>query len=65
MVGLCRVGSGLIKINVRAPARRYCMPRSNLRETAMPFDSIIVISAVVAAFVAFGLTLAWAHSRAH
>ncbi len=31
----------------------------------MPFDSIIVISSVIAAFVAFGLTLAYAHRKAH
>lgn len=31
----------------------------------MPFDSIIVITAVVIAFFAFGLTLAWAHRQAH
>jgi len=31
----------------------------------MPFDSIIVVTSVVIAFFAFGLTLAWAHARAH
>jgi hypothetical protein len=31
----------------------------------MPFDTIVVVTVVITAFVAFGLTLAWAHSRAH
>lgn len=31
----------------------------------MPFDAVIVITVVVTAFVAFGLSLAWAHFRAH
>jgi multisubunit Na+/H+ antiporter MnhC subunit len=60
-----RLAIGLIKINVRAQRQRYWESRSNLRETAMPFDSIIVITAVVIAFFAFGLTLAWAHRQAH
>jgi hypothetical protein len=31
----------------------------------MPFDTVVVVTVVITAFVAFGLTLAWAHARAH
>lgn len=31
----------------------------------MPFESLVVFIAVIAAFSVFGLTLAWAHARAH
>ncbi len=31
----------------------------------MPVDTVIVVTVVITAFVAFGLTLAWAHGRAH
>lgn len=31
----------------------------------MPFESLVVTIAVTAAFTVFGLTLAWAHRRAH
>jgi hypothetical protein len=31
----------------------------------MPVESMIFIVAVIAAFTTFGITLAWAHRRAH
>lgn len=31
----------------------------------MPVEAITFVSAVIIAFTIFGITLAWAHSRAH
>lgn len=31
----------------------------------MPAEAIIFVSAVIASFTIFGITLAWAHARAH